>query len=316
MNTITVIQPGLMTTLQDEGRIGSQAYGIPVSGCMDQRSLHDANALLNNPLDTAVLEMVYLGGSFRFHCNTYIALTGADMQAQLNDQPAPTYTALAIRPGDTLTLGTAKTGRFGYLAVAGGFDIPPVLGSCATYIKCGIGGFQGRALKSGDLLPLKNETCTLACAKRKHLTPPAFSQNITVRAVPGPQSDRFTKEALQTLFAEAYRVTDRSDRMGYRLEGPTLEVIGGSDIVSDGTAFGSIQVPGSGKPIVLLADRQTTGGYAKIASVISPDLPAFVQCMPGAMIHFVPVSVRKAAALYRKEEKERRRLRLRIGYEA
>lgn len=315
MNTITVIRPGLMALIQDTGRFGAQGSGIPVSGCMDQRALAEANSLLGNPPGEAVIEMLYQGAAFRFDCHTVVALTGADMNARLNDRSVPAYTALPIRPGDTLILGAARSGRYGYLGVAGGFALPPVLGSLSTYVKCGIGGFQGRALRSGDVLPLRCETWQLPCAERKPIMPRAFAQDITVRIVPGPQEDLFSADALRTLFSASYRVTDQSDRMGFRLDGPPLSAPDGTDIISDGTALGSIQVPGSGKPIILLADRQTTGGYAKIGTVITPDLPKLVQCMPGAVIRFTPVSARRAQALYRKEQKQRRLLGQRSTWE-
>lgn len=327
---MTVMEPGLLSTLQDGGRYGSQAAGLPVSGCMDQRAMHDANVLVNNPVDEAVIEMLFVGGRFCFDCTTYIALTGAPMGARLNEREIPLYRAVKVKPGDELRLGTASCGRYGYLAVAGGFDVEKVSGSKSTCLKCGLGGFRGRALQAGDELELLRETSWLLdeyrkCASPGVYLPGSYRQSaavqpgqtgpcVTVRAVPGPQDSHFTEAGLRTFFSEEYRVTEQSDRMGFRLDGPAVEAKGPVDILSDGIAFGSVQVPASGKPMVLLADRQTTGGYAKIATVITPDLPGFVQCMPGTRIRFQPVDICEAQKLSHIYEKEKRHFRQKTAY--
>lgn len=311
---ITVIRPGMMTTLQDEGRRGYQASGFPVSGCMDRRALHDANALLNNAPGEAVLEMQVLGGTFVFHAETCFALTGADMQATLNGAPVDRYRAVKATSGDELELRNAVSGRFAYLAVAGGFAAAPVLGSKSTNLKCKIGGFAGRALKAGDELALNAEIPWLWNGYLKEAAAPEYAREITVRVTAGPQEEWFTEKGLHDFYHDAYTVTDQSDRMGYRLNGTPIESKSGVDIISDAIVEGSIQVPSNGKPMILLADRQTTGGYAKIGTVISADIPKLVQCMPGAVVRFQKVSVEEAVRLFHEEENMRRRFRRRTGY--
>ena len=311
---ITVIQPGLMTTLQDEGRWGYQASGFPVSGCMDKRALHDANILVNNAPDEAVLEMQVLGGSFLFHGDTYFALTGADMQATLNGAPVRRYCACKASAGDKLELGAAVSGRFAYLSVAGGFRVEQVLGSKSTYVKCKIGGFSGRALKADDELPLNHETPWLWNGYLKEAPAPEILREITVRVTAGPQESMFTEKGLRDFYSQIYTVSDQSDRMGFRLNGAPVESKSGVDIISDAIVEGSIQVPSNGKPMILLADRQTTGGYAKIATVVSADIPKLVQCMPGATVRFEKATVEEAVRIYKEEKKSRRKFSKKTGY--
>jgi len=302
---LEILKPGLLTTIQDGGRLAYLHMGIPESGCMDRRAFASANHLLGDPAGTPVLEMTYTGILARFTADTRFVLTGADMQASLQGTPVPTYTVTQAHAGDFISLQTSVTGRYGYLAVAGGFSVPEVLGSASTYVKCHIGGLTGYPLQATDRIPIGEEGAaseTTAgqepglrglfgrpCASAPFdLTAPSYlsHKEKTIRVILGPQQDRFTSAGIRTLLSAPYTVSSSSDRMGYRLEGPAIETVNGSDILSDGTVFGSIQVPASGKPIVLLADRQTTGGYAKIATVLSADLPAFVQSMPGTVIHF------------------------------
>lgn len=313
---MTVIAPGLLTTVQDEGRFGHQASGFSVSGCMDARAMHDANALVNNDPAEAVLEMQYLGGSFRFEGDTYFALTGAEMNAQLNGAPVKRYRAVKAKPGDVLECGSAVSGRFACLAVAGGFDIEPVLGSKSTNLKCKIGGFQGRALKAGDELPLRRETDWLWNGYLKDEPVPDYAQSIILRTTAGPQEDMFTAKGIAGFYGAEYAVSEQSDRMGFRLSGAAIESVRGVDIISDGIVEGSVQVPSNGMPMILLADRQTTGGYAKIATVISADIPKLVQCMPGAKVRFEKVSVQEAVRLYKKEQRTRAKFRRRTGWSA
>ncbi len=311
---MTVIAPGLITTVQDAGRFGHQASGFSVSGCMDAYALHDANALVNNDPGEAVLEMQYLGGSFRFEGETYFALTGAELNAQLNGAPVRRYCAVKVKRGDVLACGQAASGRFAYLAVAGGFDIEPVLGSRSTNLKCKIGGFQGRALKAGDELPLKRETGWLRNGYLKDMEAPVYETSVVLRATAGPQEEMFTAKGLADFYGTEYAVSEQSDRMGFRLSGTAVESANGVDVISDGIVEGSVQVPSNGMPMILLADRQTTGGYAKIATVIAADVPKLAQCMPGAKIRFEKVSVKEAARLYRKQRREQAKFRRKTGY--
>lgn len=311
---MTVISPGLLTTVQDGGRKGYQASGFSVSGCMDMEAYQDANLLVNNPLEEAVLEMQYMGGSFSFDCDTFIALTGADMRARLNGSSIVPCRAYRIHTGDVLTCNTAVEGRFSYLAVAGGFKIPVVLGSKSTNLKCGIGGLNGRAIAAGDSIELVRETKSLLNEYLKELPRPHYGEQVELRAVAGPQEDKFSENGIKAFYGGPYTVSAESDRMGYRLLGAEIESISGVDIISDGIALGSIQVTPKGMPMVLLADRQTTGGYAKIGTVISTDISKLAQCMPGARVSFKRITVEEAHALFIRSRKQQKKKMRRTGY--
>ncbi|MFT3983247.1 MAG: biotin-dependent carboxyltransferase family protein [Lachnospiraceae bacterium] len=311
---LEILEPGLLTTVQDAGRYGYQASGFSVCGCMDLKAMHEANLLVNNFVGEAVLEMIYMGGSFRFSCDSFFALTGADLQSLLNDKEIPCSQAIRAKAGDVLRCRTARNGRYGYLAVNGGFLIPNALGSKSTHLKCQIGGFQGRKLEKGDILPLRVQTGRLLHFEQKKIPYRDYLSEVSIRVVPGPQYDCFTEEGKRTFGSEKYVVSGQSDRMGYRLEGPAVGICGKADMISDGIAQGSVQVSSDGLPMVLLADRQTTGGYAKIGTVIAVDLPRLVQCMPGSAVRFSWVTVGEAQALYRKAKREERYLMRRIGY--
>lgn len=311
---MTVISPGLLTTVQDAGRKGYQASGFAVSGCMDMEAFQDANMLVNNPLDEAVIEMQYMGGSFLFDCDTYTALTGADMQADLNGTSIVPCKSYRIRAGDVLTCHTAREGRFAYLAVAGGFDIPAVLGSKSTNLKCGIGGLEGRALIAGDSIELVRETKELLDEYLKQLPRSHYGKQVVLRTVAGLQEEKFTEAGIKAFYGTSYTVSGESDRMGYRLTGAEIESVSGVDIISDGIALGAVQITPKGLPMVLLADRQTAGGYAKIGTVISADIPRLAQCMPGALVSFQRITVEEARALYLNSRRQQRRRARRTGY--
>lgn len=309
-----VILPGLLTTVQDGGRWGYQASGFAVSGCMDMEAFHDANILLNNSMDAAVLEMQFMGGSFSFDCETYIALTGADMNASVNGRHIDTYKAYHIYPGDILEYKTAVNGRFAYLAVAGGFDVPVVLGSRSTNLKCGIGGLEGRKLQAGDEIALTGSTHWILNEYLKELEPPVYDTDVALRVVPTAQEEKFTENGIKSFYENKYIVSEESDRMGFRMLGEPIESVSGVDIISDGIAPGSIQVTPKGMPMILLSDRQTTGGYAKIGTVVSADIPKLVQCMPGREVSFVRVDVAWAERILRDIDKTHRRKRHMTGY--
>ncbi len=296
---IKVIIAGALTTVQDMGRTGYQQFGIPVCGVMDQRAAAAANRLCKNDENAAVLEMTLLGGSFRFEEDALIALTGADMEPLLNGEAVPRYRPVFAKAGSTLELGMARKGCRAYLAVFGGIDVPVVMGSRSTDLKSGTGGFNGRKLASGDTVPYKPFTGDLSAFRGLPEPEPGFPSKARIRAVGGPQEDAFTEDGLNAFYGGEYRLTDKCDRMGYRLEGETIETACGSDIISDGIAFGSVQVPSSGKPIILMADRQTAGGYAKIATVCSFDLPVLAQLKPGDTVTFERISVEDAQKLIR-----------------
>ncbi len=293
-----ILNPGPLTTVQDRGRFGYMAYGIGPSGAMDQAAYDAANALVGNRNGEAALEATLMGPTIRFDGDCFIALTGADMGAQLDGVPLETYCSHRVGAGETLTMGLAKTGCRGYLAVSGGVDVPLVMGSRSTNLKCQLGGMEGRALKRGDVLETAGGNP--AAARKKTANKPELSQSVTVRVIPGPQDDLFTQKGLETLWENPYTVSTSSDRMGLRLEGPAVETVSGSDIVSDGIALGAIQVTSAGQPIILMADRQTTGGYAKVGTVCSLDLPKLAQLKPGGMVLMKPISVQEAQWLLRK----------------
>lgn len=297
---LTVLSSGPLTTIQDRGRFGYVASGIGTAGAMDQEACETANWLVGNRRGEAVLEATLLGPSIRFEGDCICAVTGADMQARVGNELAPRYRPFWVQAGQTLTMGAAREGCRGYLAVQGGIEVPMVLGSRSTDLKCRLGGLEGRALKRGDVLTTPDEThpnCMDRCRR-----PVTYSQQVTVRVVPGPQEDYFTRQGMDTLKNAVFTLSDQSDRMGLRLSGPAIETVSGADIVSDGIALGAIQVTSAGQPIILMADRQTTGGYAKIGTVCSADLSKLAQLRPGGAIRFELITVEAAQSLLRKRK--------------
>lgn len=303
--SIKVLSPGMLSTVQDGGRKGYAALGFTASGVMDLRSYHLANALVENFTDEAVIEMTVMGGKFLFLESNYIAITGADMKPKLEGQPIKMYETVFVKRGETLSFSTADSGMRTYLAVCGGIDVPIVMGSRSTNLKCKIGGLDGRQLKSGDIIPFLrgndefNKNLFHSVPKEKF-----DSNEITVRVILGPQDDYFTENGINTFLNTKFCVSNESDRMGCKLSGEKIEYKDSVDIISDGIVFGSIQVPRSGNPIIMLADRQTTGGYAKIATVISVDLPLLAQAKPGTKINFKAINREEAENLLKHEQKE------------
>ncbi|MCI6771192.1 MAG: biotin-dependent carboxyltransferase family protein [Oscillospiraceae bacterium] len=301
---ISVISPGPLTTVQDAGRFGYMQSGFSPGGCMDARSMKIANILVGNEMGEGVLEMTMMGGTFSFDGTSVIAVTGADMKPTLNGEECPMYKAIEVKKGDVLALSRADSGMRAYLAVAGGFDLPLVMGSMSTNLKCKLGGFQGRKLQRGDEIPLRQSVNIAFVGKRKYKNEVKYTKSITLRAVLGPQDDYFTEKGIETFFEKTYTVTDKSDRMGIRLDGEKIESKNGVDIISDGVTTGSVQIPASGTPIIMMADRQTTGGYAKIATVLSSDLHLIAQAKPGTVIRFQKVTAEEAIKAYKAAEKE------------
>lgn len=309
---LTIVKPGLLTTIQDLGRYGWQKYGIVVSGAMDPIAHRLANILVMNDENCPTLEMTLVGATLRFEENTVIALTGADMSPRLNGRRIPIGTAIAVEKGDVLEFGIAEDGCRTYLAVHGGFDVPRVFKSSSTYLRAGFGGFKGRTLEKGDRIKRKKTDSTFfqkvknmrrRWAISRYFYPP---RSRTVRVMKGRQFQLFTKESQQAFFREPFTVTSDSDRMGYRLTGPTLSLTKKFEMISEGVAFGSIQVPASGDPIVLLADRQTVGGYPKIAQIATVDFSTIAQKKPGDEITFSEITVEEAQMLIRRLETEMR----------
>lgn len=298
---LRVAAPGLMTTVQDLGRTGYQHLGIAVSGALDPVSLQAANALAGNAPGTGALEVTYVGPTLVAEADDMrLAFAGADAAIDvLPDEHAKegvridAMRSVRLERGEAVRIGSLTGSKVLYVAVEGGFAIAPVLGSVSTYIRGGFGGWQGRALIAGDRLPLVRETATEREEQRLEgldLAPPA-----RLRVIAGPQNDYFSERGIAAFFAGDYAVGPGSDRMGMRLAGAPIDHVRGFNITSDGIAPGSIQIPGDGQPIVLLADRQTTGGYPKIATVISADLPALGRLPIGARIGFEPVTLEVAA---------------------
>ena len=300
---LTILSPGPQSTNQDEGRFGLQSTGFSPGGAMDVYSMKLANILVGNAPGTGAIEMTLMGISAQFDCDCVIALTGADMAPSIQGKPVEMYQAVEVHAGDVLSMKTAQRGMRTYLAVAGGFDLPLAMGSMSTNLKCGLGGFHGRKLQKGDELPL-NQSVPLSLVGSRKLPPQnQYPDEITVRVMLGPQEDYFTGKGVATFLGSEYTVTEKSDRMGIRLNGDRIENKNGVDIISDGIATGSVQIPPSGTPIIMMADRQTTGGYAKIATVISADLKKVAQARPGTHIRFAAVNECQAVRLRREEEK-------------
>lgn len=296
---------GLLTTVQDVGRFGLAAQGFGQSGTMDTDALIIANKLVCNNDSEGALEMTLTGINAVFTSDCVIALTGADMSWQINGKDAKRCAPIEIKKGDKLTSSKSKNGMRAYLAVAGGFGISPVLGSYSTNLKCGIGGFMGRKIKSGDEIPFRFERDQLLARFKGSADIPEYPEETAeIRVVLGPQENYFTEKGISTFLSEPYTVTLESDRMGIRLEGEPIEAKDKSDIISDGIALGAIQIPSSGKPIIMMADRQTTGGYAKIATVISADIPILAQCQPFTKIHFTAVTIKEAEKIAAKKRRK------------
>jgi antagonist of KipI len=312
---IEVLAPGLLTTVQDLGRPGWRAFGMPVAGAADRQALVAANLLAGNPPGAAALELTLQGGTFRFEEPAYAALSGADLRATLDGAAVRAWSAFPVRAGATLALGAALAGVRAYLAVRGGFDVPLVLGSRSTYVRARVGGHEGRKLRAGDRLPLGRAPGALPSAPRA-LGPsavPRYGDALEVGVLLGPQDDAFSARGRETLLAAEFRVTDRSDRMGWRLDGPLVELAGSADVVSDAVLPGAIQVPGDGRPIVMGVDAQTTGGYAKIATVIGSDLARLAQARPGAKLRFRRVAEPEAIEAVRRERQAWARLAAALG---
>ena len=314
---IEVISSGLLTTVQDLGRRGYQRYGIPVCGALDPASLRIANILVGNSEGEAGLEITAMGPTVRFTSDSVFAVVGADFRPDVDGQPVRTWESMKVSAGSVLSLGAASDGLRAYVAVAGGIDVPVLMNSRSTDLKGGFGGFEGRALRDGDSLPVgysRNiEDWSIKGLPVGISRQPTYGQEFNIRVVLGPQDSEFTESGVNAMLTSEYTVSVDSDRMGCRLEGPEIAHRSGPDIVSDGTALGSIQVPGSGQPIILLADRGTTGGYTKIATVIGPDIGLLSQAMPGARVRFSAVSVDESHQILREQEEMLREIKSYVG---
>lgn len=297
MASILVARPGMLTTIQDRGRWGLQSRGVPVAGPMDLCSHRVANAMVGNDDAAATLEVTLLGPELEFEDERLVAVAGAQFELAVDGRPVPTARSFLVRPGSRLRFGHRVRGSRAYVGIAGGVTVPPTLGSRATHLISGMGGLEGRALKAGDRLPLGDRSAHRTAADRPVPgVTPLPTGHTRIRVLPGPQVDYFAADALETLQSAPYTVGSHSDRMGFRLEGPRLTHARGADIISDATPLGVLQVPASGLPIVLMADRQTAGGYPKLATVISADISIAGQLGPGDTLSFVVCSPREAMA--------------------
>lgn len=302
---VKVVSGGLSTTVQDLGRPGRYAIGMPPSGAMDQFSFRAANLLVGNDEGAAALEATYIGPTLEFTDDRVIAVTGGDATVTLNGEPLAMWTSAGVRSGDVLAFGMITTGARPYIAVSGGLDVPEYLGSRSTYTLIGLGGHEGRTLADGDVLPLGEGGGRPGAEVPGDLVP-QFSSEIEVRAVVGLCSYRLTEQALDSFLGTPWRITTDADRVGYRLRGGTLDFVereqpfgAGSDpanVVDLGYPLGSVQVPGGDEPIVLLGDAVTGGGYVTIATVVSVDRDLFGQAKTGDTIRFRSVDIDEALA--------------------
>ena len=325
--SLRILRPGLLTTVQDLGRFGYQRDGIIVSGAMDATALRVANLLVGNEDDAAGLEITLRGPTVRFEADHLVAFTGAHLSPTLNGRPVGLNRPVWVRAGTELGFGAATAGCRAYLAVAGGLAVPRVLGSRATYLRAGLGGLHGRALRAGDQLPVgaaptRSERLrqTLPAsppgqpwAQARYTPGPALCPtprpNPVVRAVRGPEYAQFAAASRRAFWQEPFAITPAADRMGYRLHGPPLARRTRAELLSSAVAFGTVQVPADGQAIVLLADHQTTGGYPRLAQVITADFSALAQAAPGQVLRFAEVTLAEAQALYLAQEQRLRALR-------
>ena len=299
---ISVENGGILTTVQDEGRFGYQAYGVSTSGAMDSHAFHIANLLVGNKMTEGALEMTFMGPTLTFTCDNIIAVTGGDLMPMLDGQPMPMYQAVLVRKGQKLQFGGARNGCRGYIAFAGGLEIPEVMGSKSTLLRNNLGGVKGRKLEKGDTIAFTAPKTELSNMENRKVPADVYpADEVVLRVVLGPQDDEFTERGIRSFVWNSGVITDEFDRMGCRIEREPIEHKGDGNINTDGISLGSIQVPANGKPIIMLADRQSTGGYAKIGTVISVDLPKIAQSRPGQKVRFIQVSLELAQSLYIRE---------------
>lgn len=277
---------------------------MPVAGAMDTFSLHLANVLVGNNPTLACLEITLTGPRIIFKNSGAVAITGADMNPCKNGKPVPQNKTIVVNSGDILSFSGLKNGFRSYIAFAGGINVPPVMGSRSTYLRAKIGGFEGRALIAGDELPLGEISGKIRIKEIPRELLPRYRSSQILQIIPGPEVRRFELESIRHFLTCEYKVTDQSDRMGYRLHGREIEQLTeNADIISAGVSFGTIQIPGNGQPIILLADRQTTGGYTRIANIASIDFTLLAQLKPGDRIRFREISLEKSQELYLERQK-------------
>jgi antagonist of KipI len=302
MSALVVETPGLFTTVQDLGREGFGPIGVSSSGAADAVSLRIGNRLAGNPEGSAALEMTLVGGAFTFERAAVIAVTGADFGPSLDGVALPTWASIEIPEGETVRFGASRSGARAYLCIHGGIALEPFLGSASTHALSGLGGFEGRALRKGDRVELGAAN---SLYRKSVLSPKALEilrPRKVIRVTEGPQSDWFAESSWKTLCGNAFRVTEQSNRMGIRLEGPPISLDSSREMITEGVSLGAIQVPPSGQPIILFVEQQTTGGYPKIANVISADLHSLGQLRPRDEIRFERIEMSEARSLLIQQE--------------
>ncbi|MFB5677404.1 biotin-dependent carboxyltransferase family protein [Paenibacillus terreus] len=319
--SLEVMRPGMLTSIQDLGRYGYQKHGVIVSGAMDTYALRAANLLVGNKEGEAALEMTLTGPSLKAGQDLLVAITGGDLSPIVDGQPVPMWRPVLLKAGSVLQLGGAKSGCRAYLAVAGGYAVPKVMGSKSTYLRAGLGGFQGRALQTGDVLEvLPPQEASLRIMRKLEPAPgssfgsvkwsarergiPGQGRWVTVRALRGSEYDHFDESSRQSLWEEPLLVTPQSDRMGYRLSGPVFKLRQPFEMISEAVTLGTVQVPPDGNPIILLADRQTAGGYPRIAQIAAADVPFIAQLKPGQRLKLREITREEAERLYLEREEE------------
>lgn len=301
--TLRILEAGTFTTVQDLGRPGRGAFGVPPSGGFDALALRAANLLVGNPQDAATLECTLNGPVLASDRDLVVSLAGAACDTRAGDTPIELGTSFVLRARHALRVGRAISGVRCYLAVRGGIDAPIVLGSRATHVAAGIGGIGGRPLAAGDLLDVGADPGDQPKRRRLSATAlPELAGEIVLRAIPGPQEEAFTLAGRRGFFSAVYRVSPHSDRSGVRLEGEAVELASTPDLDPEGTVEGAVQVPGDGMPIVLGPDRPTTGGYAKIATVVTADMSLVAQARPGTALRFKSVTIAEARMAWRRRE--------------
>lgn len=293
---IEVLEPGLFSTIQDLGRYGYQRYGVPVSGAMDSQAMRMSNILLGNEEGAATLEITLIGPKLRFLEESIIALCGADLVPRVNGEVITMYSSVRVRKGSILSFDGPSAGSRCYMAVPNGFHVPTIMQSKSTYVQGSIGGYAGRTLKSGDLLSCLQvaQSGSLKSISVPETLIPLYTHDYKLNVIMGPQCDAFPQASIHTFLNETYTIANQSDRIGYRLTGPPIGHLNNADVISDGTVFGAIQITGDGMPVILTADRGATGGYTKIAVVITSDLWKVAQALPGDTVSFRSISVEGA----------------------
>lgn len=314
--SVKVIRPGLLASIQDLGRHGFQKYGVIVSGAMDSFSLRMANLLAGNAESEAAIEVTMMGTLLQFERDSIIALTGGDLNPVIDGEQVPMWRPVLVKKGSVLHFTVCRSGCRAYVSVFGGLSIKDVMNSKSTYLRGGIGGNKGRALQTNDILELNqkeqeahplfhylNKQQDRAFSSVHWFIPsPHLNGQHVIRVMPGPEFERFTPGSQAAFWKGTFTISPQSDRMGYRLSGPELKLHSTFELLSEAVAEGTIQVPQDGNPIVLLADRQTTGGYPRIGQVASVDLPAVAQAKPGEKIKFKSISREEAEQLYLQQE--------------